>query len=248
MNDGDGGRPPRRRALAAAVVVGCAALLAIGLGIYLAVRHHDQERAALLRPYGIPKNVPTGLADLMQLSPVPAVAAPAFSLTDQHGQRVSLERLRGRAVVLEFMDSHCTDICPIVSAEFIYAYRDLGKAASRTVFIAVNVNPYYRTVAEMAAYTREHQLDTIPSWHFLTGSLASLRAIWRAYDILVAAPSRTADVIHTSEILFISPQGTERYIAAPMDDHSRSGVAYLPTGQLTAWGRGIALVARQLAR
>jgi cytochrome oxidase Cu insertion factor (SCO1/SenC/PrrC family) len=232
------------RAAAAVVVV---ALLAAGLTCYLAIRHHDQLQAALLRPSGIPGSVPTRLADLMQLSPVPAMPAPSFSLTDQHGQPVSLASLRGRAVVLEFMDPHCTDICPIVSAEFIDAYRDLGKAASRAVFIAVNVNPYYRTVAEMAAYTREHQLDTIPSWHFLTGSLTSLRAVWRAYDILVAAPSRTADVIHTSEIFFISPRGTERYIAAPMDDHTTTGAAYLPTGQLTAWGRGIALVTRQLA-
>jgi len=51
--------------------------------------------------------------------------------------------------------------------------------ASRAVLIAVNVNPYYRTVADVAAYSRENQLATIPSWHFLTGPLASLRTAWR---------------------------------------------------------------------
>lgn len=62
----------------------------------------------------------------MQLSPVPVTRAPGFTLTDQDGQAMSLASLRGRAVVLEFMDPHCTDICPIVSREFIDAYRDLG--------------------------------------------------------------------------------------------------------------------------
>ncbi len=51
---------------------------------------------------------------------------------------------------------------------------DLGAAASRAVFIAVNVNPCYPGVASMAAYSTEHQLTTIPSWHFFTGPLATL--------------------------------------------------------------------------
>jgi cytochrome oxidase Cu insertion factor (SCO1/SenC/PrrC family) len=150
--------------------------------------------------------------------------------------------------VLEFMDPHCTDICPIVSQEFIDAYHDLGGEASRAVFIAVNVNPYYRGVASMAAYSAEHQLATISSWHFFTGPLATLKALWSAYGISVDAPSRDADVIHTSEVLFIGPGGLERYAAAPMADYTAKGSAYLPAGPLAEWGQGIALVIRQLAR
>jgi cytochrome oxidase Cu insertion factor (SCO1/SenC/PrrC family) len=236
---------PGRRGLVAAVVA-CAGLA--GLGGYLAVRNHDQQQEGLLRPTGIPASVSTQLADLMQLSPVPARPAPGFTLIDQHGAVVSLAGLRGHAVVLEFMDPHCTDICPIVSEEFLAAYHDLGSVAGRAAFVAVNVNPYYRSVAAVAAYSGEHQLGAIPSWHFLTGTLAGLRAVWRAYGIEVAAPSRTADVIHSSEVFFIDPAGRERYVAAPMADHTAAGTAYLPAGQLAGWGRGIALVTRELAR
>jgi hypothetical protein len=63
----------------------------------------------------------------------------------------------------------------------------------------------------------------------------------------VAAPSRNADVIHTSEVFFISPGGQERYIAAPMADYTAKGKAYLPAGPLSEWGQGIALLTRQLA-
>jgi hypothetical protein len=62
----------------------------------------------------------------------------------------------------------------------------------------------------------------------------------------VEAPSPSADIVHTSVIYFIGPGGTERYIADPMADHTGSGTAYLPAGQITAWGQGIALVARSL--
>ena len=47
---------------------------------------------------------------------------------------------------------------------------------------------------------------------------------------------------------FITPGGTERFIATPMAAKGPNGKAYLPAGQLAAWGHGIALVAKYLVR
>jgi hypothetical protein len=55
------------------------------------------------------------------------------------------------------------------------------------------------------------------------------------------------NIVHTSAVYFIDPSGRERFIAAPMADHASSGTSYLPTGQIAAWGQGIAEVARALA-
>jgi cytochrome oxidase Cu insertion factor (SCO1/SenC/PrrC family) len=177
---------------------------------------------------------------------LPIKAAPTFTLTDQHGTTLSLADLRGHTVVLEFMDPNCVDVCPIVSQEFIDAYHDLGPATSRVVFIAVNVNPFHLDVASMAAYSKAHHLDTLPSWHFLTGSASTLQSVWREYNIAVSAPNAKADVVHSSVAYFIDPSGRERYVAFPMIDHTASGAAYLPAGPLAQWGLGIALVARAL--
>jgi cytochrome oxidase Cu insertion factor (SCO1/SenC/PrrC family) len=236
-------RAPGLGIIAAVVAV---VVLAAGAGYaVIRVRQH-QEAAAGLRASGIPASVSTSLSDLMQLSPVPARGAPGFTLTDQGGHTVSLAGLRGRAVVLEFMDPHCTDICPIVSQEFIDAYRDLGASAARVIFVAVNVNRYHLRVADVAAFSSEQRLTQVPSWHFLTGSYPSLAAVWQDYEITVDAPGPEADVIHFSQMYFIDPQGRERFVADPMVDHSSSGSSYLPAGQLASWGQGIALVARQL--
>jgi cytochrome oxidase Cu insertion factor (SCO1/SenC/PrrC family) len=182
----------------------------------------------------------------MQLSPIPVRGAPGFTLTDQNGHPVSLAGLRGRVVVLEFMDPHGTDICPIVSQEFIDAYRDLGVQAARVAFVAVNVNRYHLGVADVAAFSGEQRLTRLPSWHFLTGSYPSLAAVWRDYQIAVDAPGPDADVVHSSQMYFIDRQGRERFVADPMVDHTASGSSYLPADQLASWGQGIALVARQL--
>ncbi len=228
--------------MAAVVVI----IVVASAAAVIAVRSHQREAFAGQRPSGIPASVPTGIISLMGLSPVPAGPAPGFTLTDQDGHAWPLSRFRGKVVVLEFMDPHCTDICPLVSQEFIDAYHDLGSAAGNVVFAAVNVNQYFNQVPAVLAYSREHQLISIPDWHFFTGPAAALRAVWRAYNVEVEAPNPDADIVHTSVVYFIGPGGAERYVAAPMADHTSSGAAYLPAGQIAAWGRGIALLARTL--
>jgi len=229
----------------AAAVVAVLVLAASAGYAVIRIRQH-QESTAGQRASGIPASVSTSLSNLMQLSPVPVHGAPGFTLTDQGGRTVSLAGLRGRAVVLEFMDPHCTDICPIVSQEFIDAYRDLGAKAAQVVFVAVNVNRYHLRVGDVAAFSSEQRLTQLPSWHFLTGPYPSLAAVWQDYEITVDAPGPDADVIHSSQMYFIDPQGRERFVADPMVDHTASGSSYLPAGQLASWGQGIALVARQL--
>ena len=43
--------------------------------------------------------------------------APGFQLTDQNGQPVSLASLRGKVVLMTFLDPVCTTDCPIIGAE-----------------------------------------------------------------------------------------------------------------------------------
>jgi cytochrome oxidase Cu insertion factor (SCO1/SenC/PrrC family) len=208
----------------------------------------NANAGANLRPSGIPANISTSTANLMQLSPVPGIRAPGFRLTDQQGHTMTLASLRGKVVVLEFMDPHCTDICPIVSQEFVDAYHQLGAQASKVVFVAVNVNQYHARVQDMAAYSTAHRLNTIPSWHFFTGPVPALRTVWRDYNIQVEAPSPNADIIHSSVLYFIDAKGTERFLASPMVDHTAGGTAYLPLAQISDWAGGITRLADDLAR
>jgi hypothetical protein len=123
-------------------------------------------------------------------------------------------------------DSRCTGICPLVSREFIDAYHDLGKADGRVLFVAVNVNQRYDRVADVLAYSREHALSAIPGWHFFTGP--------------------GGDLVHTATVYFIGPHGIERYTAAPPPEPAGGSTAYLPPGEISGWGKGIAQVVRAM--
>jgi hypothetical protein len=102
------GNQARRKRVLTGAVAAVVILILAAVATAIAVRWHQREAFAGQRPSGIPASVPTGTINLMGLSPVPASAAPGFTLTDQDGRNLPLSRFRGKVVVLEFMDPHCT--------------------------------------------------------------------------------------------------------------------------------------------
>ncbi len=173
---------------------------------------------------------------LISLDPIPGTQrTPPFTLTDQRGRRESLSSFRGEAVILTFNDNHCTTLCPLYAADVRAAAADLGSLAHRVAFVAVNVNPFYPAVAYDVAFDREHGLDRVPDWHYLTGSLPELRAVWKAYGATpIIGPDRS--VTHAPALWLIGPSG-----------HLRGVADYGPSSaDSTLWGHALASVAQAL--
>ncbi len=179
----------------------------------------------------------TKYQQLMALTPLnhPVVQAPDFHLIDQNGKPISLSGLKGKVIVLEFMDPECTDICPIVSQEFIQANRLMGKNAANVEFVGVNVNQYHKSQSEILSFSREHGLTQLSNWHFLTGSTHDLQQVWKNYGIQVI-PSASGDVKHSSFMFFIDQKGTEIYLAQPTNEKTT----------INEWARGISYVVNRL--
>jgi cytochrome oxidase Cu insertion factor (SCO1/SenC/PrrC family) len=111
--------------------------------------------------------------------------APAFQLTDQNGQPVSLASLRGKVVLMTFLDPVCTSDCPIIGAEMKEAGVLLGSANKNVDLVAIVANPTYRSTEFTQAFDREEGLNTVPNWLYLTGSLSQLSQVWRQYGVAV---------------------------------------------------------------
>lgn len=132
--------------------------------------------------------------------------APGFELRDQDGRRRSLTQLRGKVVLLAFVDTQCTSICPLTTESMVRALHLLGPAALRVQLVGINANPLATSVADVAAYTRAHHMRG--RWWFLTGSQAELAHVWRAYGVYVAAVH--GDIDHQPLIVLIDTRGRER--------------------------------------
>jgi cytochrome oxidase Cu insertion factor (SCO1/SenC/PrrC family) len=137
-------------------------------------------------------------------SPLNATA-PGFALIDQFGKSVSLRSLRGKVVVLSFNDPECTTICPLTTTALLQAKKLLGPAAAGVELVGVGANPEATQVKWVRAYSRDHGM--LHEWRFLTGSLAELRKVWRAYGIEAAVMNGTVD--HTPATFVIDQRGRE---------------------------------------
>jgi len=164
-----------RRALATTSIGTVAALGAVGLIILGAA----PMAAAQANPTADPI-----LAEAIGGSAAPLnFPARPFQLTDQHGRAVSLASLRGKVVLLTFLDPVCTSDCPLIAQEFRAAGQLLGASARHVELVAVVANPVYHQVAFTQAFDRQERLTQVPNWLYLTGSVPRLQQVWRDYGI-----------------------------------------------------------------
>lgn len=185
------GRRPSSRALLGAVLL--AVLLGIGAG------------AAGHLAFGSSPARPTLALPTLHGQAVWAEdrrPAPAFTLADQAGRTISLGDLRGRRVVLAFMDPLCKQECPLEGRALARAESQVAPAQRATLLI-VSVNPLARPADAKAA----NRKWGIPA-HWLLGSRKQLARVWDAYDISVI-PTK-GDIVHSTAIYVVDGRGFER--------------------------------------
>jgi len=135
-------------------------------------------------------------------------AAPDIRLTNQFGQPMSLSQFRGKVVVLAFVDSECTTVCPLTTVSMVQARELLGAAGDQVRLLGVDANPSATSVHDVMAYSQAHAM--VNQWDFLTGSLAQLRAVWQAYHIYVQIQAGQID--HTPALYVIDQRGREQEV------------------------------------
>jgi protein SCO1/2 len=137
----------------------------------------------------------------------PDAPASDFALRDEHGALVRLSAQRGRLVLLAFLYTHCTDMCPLVAQRLDRAVRSLGHRASAVRVLAVSVDPTGDTPAAVRRYLREHRLAA--EFHWLIGTRRQLAPVWQGYDVLVE-PHSEEKIAHGAPIVLLDRRGRPR--------------------------------------
>jgi len=144
---------------------------------------------------------------------VPAKNAPPIDLTDQYGKKIDLAKLKGQTVLVAFLYTHCTDLCPIVAGKVHTAYAQIPPGR-RPVFLAVSVDPARDTPQSAAYFNKIHRTTGEIDW--LLGSAAELEKVWKAWGV---KPEHNAadpeEIEHNAEIFAIDPQGQIRALYPP---------------------------------
>jgi len=137
-------------------------------------------------------------------------AAPGFTLSDQDGRSVSLASLRGKVVLLTFLDPVCTSDCPLIAQEFRAADQMLGTQTHGVEMVAIVANPVYRSDAYTRAFDAQEGLSRLPNWLFLTGSLSQLQQVWKSYGIAAQILPAGGMVAHNDIAYVIDSAGHTR--------------------------------------
>jgi protein SCO1 len=112
-----------------------------------------------------------------------AYQAPAVTLLRADGTSVSLphELDDGRPVLLNFIFTTCSSICPLTSQTFAEFQRKLGLEAPKVHLMSISIDPEQDTPARLAEYARKFHAG--PGWQYYTGTLAASIATQRAFDV-----------------------------------------------------------------
>ncbi len=132
---------------------------------------------------------------------------PDVTLLNQDGRRIKLRSLvdAGKPVVVDFIYTTCTTICPILSSEFASITEELGdKAAESVQLISISIDPENDRPEQMKEYLSRY--TTGEGWDFLTGSKDDIGKVLRAFDSVVVDK-----MAHEPILLFHSP-GTDEWI------------------------------------
>ncbi|MFM8657172.1 MAG: SCO family protein [Chthoniobacterales bacterium] len=94
-------------------------------------------------------------------------AVPDFTLTDQDGNTVTRDDLRGKIWIADFIFTRCKGPCPLMTARMLEMQRALLKTPD-VKLVSISVDPEHDTPAVLQAYAEANFAEP-GRWKFLTG-------------------------------------------------------------------------------
>lgn len=154
----------------------CALALTLLCGQHLAIAeqanhaaHHEHQH----KHHEVAPGVELSEADY----PVPGV-----TMVNQQGEKVLFSELLAtdQPVMLNFIFTSCTAICPTMSATFASVQKKLAGDSNKLRMISVSIDPEYDTPDALNAYAKRFKAG--PQWQFLTGTQEDSIAVQKAFD------------------------------------------------------------------
>ena len=130
----------------------------------------------------------------------------AFALTDSQGRRVTLAQLRGKPLVVSFVYTGCTQVCPTTTRFLAGAVREarrvLGPGAFRVA--SIGFNPPMDNPMSMRVFARQQGIEE-DDWLFLVPDAGAPEALARDFGFAYASQSGGYD--HLMQVTVLDAEG-----------------------------------------
>ena len=106
---------------------------------------------------------------------------PEIPLITMNGEKTTLEEQleTDKPVMLNFIFTTCTTICPVLSASFYQLQNQLGEESRDIRMISISIDPEFDTPERLKTYAE--RFNAGPQWQFLTGTSNDVVAAERAF-------------------------------------------------------------------
>lgn len=155
-----------------AVLALCIVIL-LPVGSYLLLKYYGDNAVAMPRRY-YADSIFTSIKNGKETSDTAWHKVKNISLTNQLGNRVSLDDLKGKVIVADFFFTRCPSICPTLTRNMkklqdALKLRDLGREDSGFVrFLSFSVDPERDSAAALKKYADRYGVNP-DVWWMLTG-------------------------------------------------------------------------------
>ena len=111
---------------------------------------------------------------------------PEISLLNQNGQKIDIEQYfdTDKPIVLDFIFTTCSTICPVLSATFSNFQKRMGKKHSDIQLVSVSIDPDNDTPEVLQDYLFRY--DAWDSWDIFTGKKDNVVQVLKGFDAYVA--------------------------------------------------------------
>jgi protein SCO1 len=136
-------------------------------------------------------------------SSVISFSVPDVKLEDENGKPVSLRELTDghSPVMLNFIFTTCTTICPVMTSTFQQVQGKLGKNREEVRMVSISIDPENDTPAKLKEYAAKYKAGT--QWIFLTGSLENDLIAQKAFGVFAG------EKMNHKPITFLKEKGSD---------------------------------------
>ena len=140
-------------------------------------------------------------------------------LVDQYNRPVSRASFNGFALLMNFVFTQCSTVCPVQTRELAEVIGSLPPDVRRRVrFLSISLDPLTDTPATLRAFAQRHQA-LLPGWTFATGPANDIERVTGRLRALPTGDAPTRVVNHTAHLYLFDGQGLlkQRYGGLPVD-------------------------------
>ena len=154
-----------------------------------------------------------------------------IALVDDRGVSTKLADYAGEALVVTFVASRCTDVCPIANGEFARVRALVRRDRLAARLLTITLDPAYDTPFVLARVAHEFSLGTDRSWRFATGRPRDVETLTRAFGVVARKNKVGVPDVHGSLVYVLDRRGrlaTTLLLSTSLDRDVEFALRHLP--------------------